>query len=115
MRPEKEIDYEKLRLDVLRNLIDERGIPCKQTKDEIIKHLRLDDEGKYVRETTYEKMEGHPLSKTLNKKDGFIVGIDMKNQKQLVEIGKMVEKKEAICVNLFCEDRVHYWSSRKLV
>lgn len=115
MTTEKEIDYEKLRLDVLKNLIGERGIPCKQTKDEIIAHLKLDDQGKYIRDTIYEKMDGHPLSKSLGKKDGFIVGIDIKNQKQLVEIGKMVDKKEAICVNLFAEDRVHYWVIRKLI
>ena len=47
------IDYDKLRLDVLKGLLDSRDIECKQTKEEIIKHLRMDDEGKYIRPITY--------------------------------------------------------------
>ena len=50
-----EIEYEKLRLDVLQKLIEERGIECKSNKTEIIKYLIMDDDGKYIRETTYEK------------------------------------------------------------
>ena len=65
-----EFDYTKLRLDVLQKLIDERGISCKNKKDEMIKYLKMDDDGKYIRETTYEKSGS-----------GFIVGVDLKNQK----------------------------------
>ena len=100
---ENQVEYEKLRLDVLRNLIADRDIDCKNTKDEMIKYLKLYDAGKYIRETTYEK-DGV----------GFIVGIDLKNKTHLVEMGKLVEKKEARSLNQFYCDRVHYWSSQKL-
>jgi len=59
------IEYEKLRLDVLKTLVDGRNIECKQTKDEMIKHLKLDDEGKYIRPVTYQKQSD----------ETFIVGI----------------------------------------
>lgn len=98
------IDYEKLRLDVLITLIEERGISCKPKKDEIIKLLRIDDEGKYKRETTYERNSG-----------GYIVGIDLKNHEQLVQIGKLVEKKEARSLNRFEDNRVMFWSPMKLI
>jgi hypothetical protein len=98
------IDYEKLRLDVLIKLIDERGITCKNKKEEIIKYLKMDDEGKYIRETTYEK-------------DGnrFLVGIDLRNHEHLVQMGKLVEKKEAVSKRLYASDRVYYISNQKLI
>lgn len=98
------MDYEKLRLDVLIKLIDERGISCKNKKDEIIKYLKMDDEGKYIRETTYERTTG-----------GFIVGIDIKNQKQLIEMGKLVEKKVARNLMRYADNRIQFWSSQKLI
>ena len=98
------IDYEKLRLDVLKNLADDRDITCKQTKEEIIKFLKLDDEDKYIRETTYVK-DG----------DGYIIGIDIKNQKQLIEMGKLVEKREAKNLNRYASNRVHFWGPNKLI
>ena len=98
------MDYEKLRLDVLIKLIDERGISCKNKKDEIIKYLKMDDEGKYIRETTYERTTG-----------GFIVGIDIKNQKQLIEMGKLVEKKVARNLSRYSDNRIQFWSSQKLI
>ena len=64
------MEYENLRLDVLIKLIDERGISCKNKKDEIIKYLKLDDQDKYIRETTYMK-DGN----------GFVGGIDEFNVK----------------------------------
>ena len=98
------MDYEKLRLDVLQKLIDERGITCKNKKDEIIKYLKIDDEGKYVRETTYEKWQGR-----------YLVGIDLKNQLHLVQMGKLVEKKEAFSKGLYASDRVYFIASQKLM
>jgi hypothetical protein len=98
------MDYEKLRLDVLIKLIDERGISCKNKKEEIIKYLKMDDEGKYIRETTYERTTG-----------GFIVGIDIKNQKQLIEMGKLVEKKVARNLSRYSDNRIQFWSSQKLI
>ena len=63
------MEYENLRLDVLQKLIDERNISCKNKKDEMIKYLKMDDEDKYIRETTYEKYGSQ-----------FLVGIDIKNK-----------------------------------
>jgi hypothetical protein len=98
------MDYENLRLDVLIKLIDERGISCKNKKDEIIKYLKMDDEDKYIRETTYERTTG-----------GFIVGIDIKNKNHMTQISNLILKKEARNVNRYCDDRVQYWSSQKLI
>lgn len=99
-----EKEYENLRLDVIRRLIDERGIECRDKKDEMIANLKLYDEGKYVRETTYKK-DG----------DGFIVGIDMSNRKHLQEIAKLIEKKEAKTLNRYCDNRLQYFSKQKLL
>jgi len=41
----KKIEYEKLRLDVLDRLIGERSIECKNNKNDMIKSLKLEDEG----------------------------------------------------------------------
>jgi hypothetical protein len=101
----EEIDYEKLRLDILQKLIDERGISCKSKKDEIIKYLKMDDEGKYIRETINEK----------NDKNIFLVGIDIKNQKHLIEIGNLIFKKEASRLNRYSDNRIWYKSNQKLI
>jgi hypothetical protein len=99
-----EINYELLRLDVLQKLIDERGITCKNKKDEIIKYLIMDDEGKYIRETTYERASG-----------GFIVGIDINNKNHMIQIGNLILKKEARNMGRYSDNRLQYWSSQKLV
>jgi hypothetical protein len=98
------MEYENLRLDVLQKLIDERGISCKMKKDEIIKYLKMDDEGKYIRETTYEKQGGR-----------FLVGIDLKNQSDLIQMGKLVEKKEAYAKGMYASNRVFYISNQRLI
>ena len=98
------MDYNNLRLDVLTKLIDERGITCKNKKEVIIEYLKMDDEGKYVRETTYEKWEGR-----------FLVGIDIKNGPHLIQMGKLVEKKEAFSKGLYSSDRVYFITSQKLM
>ena len=99
------MDYENLRLDILTKLIDERGITCKSKKDEMIKYLKLDDEGKYIRETTYEKYEGSKL----------LVGIDLKNKNHLTQMGKLIEKKEARSKHMYASNRVYYISNQKLI
>lgn len=99
-----EIDYDKLRLDVLIKLIDERGISCKNKKDEMVKYLKLDDEDKYIRETTYERSNG-----------GFIVGIDIKNKNHMIQIGNLILKKEARNLHRYCDNRIQYWCTQKLV
>jgi hypothetical protein len=98
------MEYEKLRLDVLTKLIDERGITCKNKKDVMIEYLKMDDEGKYLRETTYEKWEGR-----------LLVGIDLKNGSHLIQMGKLVEKKEASPKGLYSSDMIYYVSNQKLI
>jgi hypothetical protein len=98
------MEYDKLRLDVLTKLIDERGISCKNKKDDMINHLKMDDEGKYVRETTYEKCGGR-----------LLVGIDLKNQPHLIQMGKLIEKKEASYKGLYASDRIYFISNQKLM
>ena len=101
----EDIDYEKLRLDVLLKIMDERNITCKPTKIDIIKHLKIDDDGKYIRETTYEKYG----------KENFLVGIDIKNQKQFIEVGKLIEKKEASRYDMYSCDRIYFITKQKLI
>ena len=98
------MEYDKLRLDVLTKLIDERGISCKNKKDDMINYLKMDDEGKYVRETTYEKCGGR-----------LLVGIDLKNQPHLIQMGKLIEKKEASYKGLYASDRIYFISNQKLM
>jgi hypothetical protein len=98
------MEYENLRLDVLTKLIDERGITCKIKKEVIIEHLKMDDQGKYVRETTYEKYEGR-----------FLVGIDLKNGPHLIQMGKLVEKKEASPKGLYASNRIYFISNQRLI
>jgi hypothetical protein len=102
-----EVDYSKLRLDVLEKMIQSRGIDCKMKKDDMIKMLKLDDEGKYeppMNNTIYEKSEG-----------GYNVGIDIRNDGDLIQIGKFVEKKDAKPLNRYSDNRLWYWSKIKLI
>lgn len=99
-----QVEYEKLRLDVLIKLIEERDIPYKKNKDEIIKLLKLDDQEKYIRETIYEKTSG-----------GFNVGIDLKNHTHLVQIGNLIFKKDAHPLNRYAEQRIWYWTNQKIM
>jgi hypothetical protein len=102
-----EVDYNKLRLDVLEKMIYSRGIECKMKKDEMVKILKLDDAGKYsppMNATVYEKSEG-----------GFNVGIDIRNQSDLIQIGKLTEKKDAKSLNRYSDNRLWYWSKIKLI
>lgn len=102
-----EMDYSKLRMDVLEKMIQSRGIDCKMKRDEMIKVLKLDDDGKYeppMNNTIYEKSEG-----------GFNVGIDIRNHSDLVQIGKFVEKKDAKSLNRYSDNRLWYWSKIKLM
>jgi hypothetical protein len=98
------MEYENLRLDVLTKLIDDRGISCKNKKDVMIEHLKMDDEGKYIRETTYERWEGR-----------YLVGIDPKNHPHLIQMGKLVEKKEASHKGLYASNRIYYITNQKLI
>jgi hypothetical protein len=101
------IDYSKLRLDVLEKMIHQRGIDCKMKKDEMIRMLKLYDDGKYI----------EPMRETIQTKDdgGFSIGVDMRNREHLLQISKLLEKKDAKSLNRFSEDRVWYWSPQKLI
>jgi len=98
------IDYEKLRLDVLKGLSESRNIDCKNNKEDIIKHLKLDDEGKYIRPVTYEK---YLYGK-------FLVGIDIKDQSNILQMSKLVDSNQSQKLNLYSNDRLYYISSVKL-
>lgn len=76
------INYNKLRIDVLQNLICDRMIECNENRTDMVRQLRLDDEGKYVRETTVEK----------HGEDKFLIGIDTLQKDQLIQMGKLIEK-----------------------
>ena len=91
---EKKYEYHKLRLDVIEKLINHREIECRNNRTDMIRHLLLYDEGKYVRETTVEKYEG----------DKFLIGIDASNGALMVQMGRLVEKGEA--------KRAHYANGR---
>jgi hypothetical protein len=81
-----EVDYSKLRLDVLEKMIHTRGIECKMNN------------------TIYEKSEG-----------GYNVGIDIRNRSDLLQISKLKEKKDAWSLNRYSDNRVWYWSPQKLI
>lgn len=88
-------------------MVYSRGIECKMKKDEIVRVLKLDDEGKYeppMNNTIYEKSEG-----------GFNVGIDIRNQSDLVQVGKLVEKKDGKSLNRYSDNRLWYWTKIKLL
>lgn len=102
-----QVDYSKLRLDVLEKMIHSRDIECKMKKEEIIKVLKLYDEGKYqppMKETSYEKFDG-----------GFVVNIDIRNQPHLVQVGNLTLKKEAKNLNRFANGMCYYWVKQKLI
>lgn len=102
-----QVDYNKLRLDVLEKMIYSRGIECKMKKDEMIKMLKLDDEGKYhtpMKETTYEKSD-----------NGYVIGIDLRNHSHLVQIGNLVLKKDAKNLMRYTNGLVYYWGKQKLI
>jgi hypothetical protein len=102
-----ETDYNKLRTDVLEKLIYSRGIECRMKKDEMVKMLKLYDEGKYI----------EPMKETLYIKEGngYNVGVDVKNREHLLQISKIIEKKEGKSLNRYSDDRIWYWSPQKLI
>lgn len=102
-----EVEYSKLRIDVLEKLIYSRSIECKMKRDEMVRMLKLYDEGKYVdplRETIYIKEDS-----------GFEVGVDMRNKDHIMQISKLIEKKDAKNLNRFADNRVWYWVPQKLI
>jgi hypothetical protein len=91
---EKSYDYNKLRLDVIERLINHREIECKNNRTDMIRQLRLFDEGKYIRDTTVEKYDG----------DKFLIGIDTANQDQMIKMGNLIQRGDA--------KKIHYANCR---
>ena len=99
---DKPINYEKLRPDILKGLIEDRFIECKQNKTDMIRHLILDDEDKYIRQLTCEKRDNE-----------YLIGIDVKDGDNLIKMGKLVEKSLSKW-GFFCCERIYYFSKEKL-
>ena len=70
----------------------------------MVKYLKLDDEEKYVRETIFEKYN----------KEEFLIGIDINNNKELIAIGKFVEKNEVKRIGLYQNNRIYFTSTKKI-
>jgi hypothetical protein len=69
--------------------------------------LKLYDEGKYV----------EPLRETLHIKEdsGFVIGIDMRNRDHIMQMSKLIEKKEGKSLHRFSDNRIWYWAPQKLI
>lgn len=100
----KTIDYTKLRLDVLMDLVSQRELECKDNRTDMLRHLKLDDEGKYIRETIYEPYGD----------DKTMVGVDIHNRKHLMEMSELVEKHKAKTANIYISSRVYFITDEKL-
>jgi len=95
----KDVNYNKLRLDILEKMICDREIECKDNKTDMVRHLLLDDQGKYIKEPTVEKYD----------KDKFLIGIDAARHDLMVQMGKLIERNEAI--RFYYSGRRHYFIS----
>ncbi len=60
-------------------------------------------ESEKIKQITYEKS-----------KNGYTVSIDIRDEKNLSEIGKLIVKGDAIRLNYYCDDRIHFTSKEKL-
>lgn len=97
-------DYEKMSLKELKLIALSKNIDCKETKEEIISNLKKFDLGKYVFPTIHEK----------NGKE-YTIGISLNNTDHLLQIGKLVEKGEAVSLKRYSNDRIYYQSTQKLI
>jgi len=80
----EEINYNKLRLDILEGLVCSRMIECNDNRTDMVRKLKLDDEGKYIRKTIVEK-DGN----------GFLIGIDIAMSELSNKMGKLIERGDA--------------------
>lgn len=97
----KEVEYDKMKTPDLKKEIDYRDIKCKFTREDMIKHLILHDNEKYIYHTIKEKL----------KSGNFNVGIDPKNSKVIIEMGRLVDKKVAKRLNIYSAHRIWYETS----
>ena len=86
-------------MDILEGLVCARQIECKDNRTDMIRQPKLDDEGKYVRDTILEK-DG----------DGFLIGIDSANQDLMIQMGKLIESGDARR-DYYANGR-HYYTSK---
>lgn len=99
---DQNVSYETLKQSQLKILLDDRDLPTKGNKEEMIKILNEYDSGKYIRETIVEK-DG----------DFFRVGVSINNTKHLLEISRLIEKKEASRMDMFAMDRIWFRTKQK--
>jgi len=74
------------------------------SKLKISQQINEDDNDRKIQKTTYEKED-----------DGFVIGIDMKNHKELSEMNKLVEKREAKRLDRYIMGVCYFWSKHKLI
>ena len=96
--------FRKLRLDIIEKFINQRGIECGITRTDMIRQLKLDDEGKYLVETTYEKYG----------KNQYLVGIDINHPTLILEVSRLIQKGEAIRMNYSANNRLYFIVNEKL-
>lgn len=92
------VDYRKLKVEDLKKECVARDIICKPTKQEIIKTLTLDDQGKLIYHTTQVKQ----------KNGNYIVQIDYRNKLQLIQMSKNIEKKFCQSMGVFSLKKIWY-------
>lgn len=92
------MDYNKLKVDQLQNECNKRDIICKISREEMIKALRLHDENNWIFHTIQKKL----------KHGGYQVLIDFRNTKELIEMGKLIEKKLAVNMKIFATGHLYF-------
>lgn len=97
-------EYEKLRIEILESLIEQRGIKCRKSKSDMVKHLILDDNNQYIRDTIYEKLD----------RDIHLIGVDVNNHDDLTKIGRLLEKNEVKYFGLYQLNRIYFTSKEKI-
>jgi hypothetical protein len=99
------MDYNKLKVDQLKKECDKREIVCKETREEMIKALKLYNEDKWIFHTLQKKL----------KHGGYHVQIDIRNTKELIEMGKLVEKKLATNLKIYATKRLYFKTENEFI
>ena len=103
MEEKERINYSKLRIDIIEKFINQRGIECANNRTDMIRQLKLDDEGKYLVETTYERYG----------KNQYLIGVDINHPTLLLEISKLLQKGEATRMNYAANNRLYFVVNEK--
>lgn len=99
----KEIDYKKLRDNILGELVCQRMLDCKDNRTDMIRQLELDDQGKHIRKPDVYKWNGE-----------FMIGLDLVESDKLREIGRLVEKGQSRFSH-YSMGRVYYLSKSNII